>query len=150
MSEESKKILATIVYFTLAALAIASAGFFIFALVAKALPMWAEVIYYIWSGLVIGAIVFDIICTMTGEGKYVSGLIIYVLSVLCVAMSIILYITNATRTGLVADFMWLYLTASVISLMTTGYMIATWCVGQSQVQHSSNTQKIAERKNRQQ
>ena len=125
MSEESKKILATIVYFTLAALAIASAGFFIFALVAKALPMWAEVIYYIWSGLVIGAIVFDI-------------------------MSIILYIRNATRTGLVADFMWLYLTASVISLMTTGYMIATWCVGQSQVQHSSNTQKIAERKNRQQ
>ncbi len=149
MSEESKKILAIVVYFTLAVLAVASAGFFIFALVAKTLPMWAKVIYYIWSGLVIGAVVFDVICTMTGEGKYISGFIIYVLSVLCVIMSIILYLTNASRTGLNADFTWLYLASSLISYATTGYMIATWCVGQSEVEHVSSLNKIAERKNRQ-
>ena len=107
--------------------------------------MWAKVIYFIWSGLVIGVIIFDILCTSTREAKTVSGLIIYILSVLAVIMSIILYFSNAGVEGLATDFFNLFLSVSLISLMTTGYMIATWCVGESLVEHKTAEEKIEQR-----
>ncbi len=137
MSVKNKKILSIIVYYTLAVLALCSAGFFIYTTIITALPLWAKIIYYVWTGLVIGAVIFDIICTSSGEAKSVSGLIIYVLSILAVLMTMILYIVNATRTGLVGTFFNVYLTASIVSLMTTGYMIATWCVGESLIEHAT-------------
>ena len=90
MSVQNKRMLSTIVYYTLAILALASAGFFIYCLIIRDVVMWAKVIYFIWSGLVIGVVIFDILCTSTGEAKTVAGLIIYILSVLAVIMSVIL------------------------------------------------------------
>ena len=148
MSVLNKKILAIIVYYTLIVLAMASAGFFIFCLAVKDVAMWAKVIYYVWTGLVIGVLIFDIICTSTHEGKTVSGLIIYILSVLAVVMACILYFINSTRTGLAVSFFNLFLSVSLISLMTTGYMIASWCVGESIVEHASAEDEIQRRNNR--
>ena len=139
MSVQNKRMLSTIVYYTLAILAFASAGFFIYCLIIRDVVMWAKVIYFIWSGLVIGVVIFDILCTSTGEAKTVAGLIIYILSVLAVIMSVILYFANAGANGLATDFFNIFLSVSLISLMTTGYMIATWCVGESLVDN-----KIAE------
>ena len=145
MSVQNKRMLSTIVYYTLAILALASAGFFIYCLIIRDVVMWAKVIYFIWSGLVIGVVIFDILCTSTGEAKTVAGLIIYILSVLAVIMSVILYFVNAGANGLATDFFNLFLSVSLISLMTTGYMIATWCVGESLVEHKTAEEKIDER-----
>ena len=133
----NKKVLAIIVYYTLIVLAFASAGFFVFCLAVKDVALWAKVIYYIWTGLVVGVLIFDIICTSSHEGKTVSGLIIYVLSVLAVIMACILYVLNSGRTGLATSFFNLFVSVSLISLMTTGYMIASWCVGESIVEHAT-------------
>lgn len=146
MSVKSKKILSIIVYYTLAVLAMCSAGFFVFATMVNTLPLWIKIIYYVWTGLVIGAVIFDIICTSTGEAKQVSGLIIYVLSMLAVAMSMVLYLVNATRTGLVGGFFNIYLSTVLISLMTTGYMIATWCVGEKGVESATAENEIGKKK----
>ena len=145
MSVQNKRMLSTIVYYTLAILALASAGFFIYCLIIRDVVMWAKVIYFIWSGLVIGVVIFDILCTSTGEAKTVAGLIIYILSVLAVIMSVILYFANAGANGLATDFFNLFLSVSLISLMTTGYMIATWCVGESLVEHKTAENEIENR-----
>lgn len=142
MSIFNKKVLSTIVYYSLVVLAIASAGFFVFALIVKDIPLWAKIVYYVWVGLLIGAVVFDIVCTNTHEAKTISGFIIYVLSVLCVAMTIILYCMKATSTGLPVDLFNLYLSTAIISFMTTGYTIATWCVGEALVEHASAEESI--------
>ena len=146
MSVKNKKILSIIVYYTLAFLALCAAGFFIFSTIIGALPLWAKIVYYVWTGLTIGAIIFDVICTSTGEAKQVSGLIIYILSVLAVLMTMILYLVNATRTGLVATFFNTYLATVVISLMTTGYMIASWCVGESLIEHATAEDEMNKKK----
>ena len=146
MSVKNKKILSIIVYYTLAFLALCAAGFFIFSTIIGALPLWAKIVYYVWTGLTIGAIIFDVICTSTGEAKQVSGLIIYILSVLAVLMTMILYLANATRTGLVATFFTTYLSTAVISLMTTGYMIASWCVGESLIEHATAENELNKKK----
>ncbi len=145
MSVQNKRMLSTIVYYTLAILALASAGFFIYCLIIRDVVMWAKVIYFIWSGLVIGVVIFDILCTSTGEAKTVAGLIIYILSVLAVIMSVILYFANAGANGLATDFFNIFLSVSLISLMTTGYMIATWCVGESLVEHKTAETEIENR-----
>ena len=146
MSVRNKNILSIIVYYTLAALTLAMSAFFIYCLVVKDVVMWAKVIYFVWVGLVIGVTIFDIICTSSGEGKTIAGLIIYILSLLAFIMACILYFMNTGVAGLATEFFNLFISISLISLFTTGFMIATWCVGESRVEHGTAQDKIQERR----
>ena len=142
MGVENKRKLATIVYYTLAIITVAFAGFFGYALIVRDLAMWAKVVYFIWIAVVVGAVVFDIICTSNNEGKTLVGLVVYVLSILAVVMAGILYFINATRTGLVLNFFNLFISVSLLSLITTGFLIATWCVGEKIVEHRTASKEI--------
>ena len=146
MSVFNKKVLAIIVYYTLVVLAMIMAGFFIYCLAVKDVALWAKIIYFVWTGLVFGVLIFDIICTNTHDGKTISGLIVYVLAVLAVVMAGILYVINAGRNGLAVNFFNLFVSVSLISLMTAGYMIASWCVGESIVEHATAQNEIEKRK----
>ena len=146
MSVENKRKLSTIVYYTLAIMTVIFAGFFGYALIVRDVAMWAKVIYFIWIAVVIGAVIFDIICTGNNEGKTLVGLVVYVLSILAVVMAAILYFINATRTGIVLNFFNLFLSVSLLSLITTGFLIATWCVGESKVEHRTSTEKLSQGK----
>ena len=124
-----KKYSSAIIYYTLVILTLASTAFFIYVLSVRDVAMWAKVIYYIWSGFVVGVIIFDIICTNNREGKFISGMIVYILSVLAVLMACLLYLLNSGAAGIATEFFNLFVSVSIISLMTTGYMIATWFAG---------------------
>ena len=104
--------------------------------------MWAKIVYFIWTGLVIGVTIFDVVCTSTSEGKKISGYIIYILSVLAVVMAVILFFINAGQEGLATEFVNLFISVSLISLFTTGFMIASWCVGESLVEHATAEEEI--------
>ena len=136
MTLKNKKLLSMIVYYTLAILAVCGAGFFVYVLTRTEINMWARIVYYVWSGLLIGAVIFDIVCTITKEAKHLSAWIIYILSILASLMTMLVYLTNATRTGLVAGFFNTYLATSLISLITTGYLIATYFAGRNLIIHS--------------
>ena len=129
--EFSKRTSDMVIYYTLAILALASSAFFIYVLSVRDVVLWAKIVYYVWTGFVIGVIIFDIICTNTHEGKRISGMIVYILSVLAVIMAIILYFLNSGAAGLATDFFNLFVSVSIVSLMTTGYMIATWFAGRA-------------------
>ena len=148
MSIENKKLMSIVVYYTLAILALASAGFFIYALVVKDVVMWAEIVYFVWSGFVIATVIYDLYCTSTGENKRITAWLVYILSVLAVVMACILYFLNTTATGLLADFLPLFTSVSILSLMTSGYLIATWCVGESLVEHNVSEREINDRQKR--
>ena len=137
MSVNGKRILSNITYYTLAILTLIASAFFIYCLSVKDVAGWARVIYYIWTAVVIGVIIFDVICTNSGEGKFISGIIVYVLSVLAVAMACILYFTNSGMAGLATEFFNLFISVSLISLITTGFLIGTWAVGESKVEHTT-------------
>lgn len=142
MNFESRKSLSTIVYYTLAIMTIVFAGFFAYALIIRDLAMWAKVVYFIWIAAVIGAVVFDMICTNNRDGKTMVGWVVYILSILAVAMAGILYFMNVTKTGIVLDFFNLFLSVSLLSLITTGFLIATWCVGEKQDDLRTNSKVV--------
>lgn len=130
MSIRAKKLLLIITYYTLIGLAIIMAGGFVLALAFRAYPFWAKIIYYIWAGVVIATIIFDIVCTATNRMKFISGMIIYVLSLSAIAMSVIIYLVNTTRTGLGTDLGPVFNLVTALSYATTLFMIAEYIVGE--------------------
>ena len=137
MSVNGKRTLSSIVYYTLAVLTLLASAFFIYCLSIKDVVGWARIVYYIWTAVVIGVTIFDVICTNSGEGKFVSGVIVYVLSILAIAMACVLYFANSGMEGLATEFFNLFISVSLISLITTGFLIATWSVGENRVEHST-------------
>lgn len=143
MSVGNKKTLSTVVYYTLAAITLAFAAFFVYALIVRDdVAMWAKVVYFIWIALVIGTIVFDVVCSSNGEGKTISGLLVYVLSLLALIVAIILYFVNTGANGLATEFFNLFISISLLSILTTGFMIATWVVGEHLIQRSTENKEL--------
>ena len=143
MSVGNKKTMSTIVYYTLAGITLAFAAFFIYALMVRPdVAMWARIVYFIWTGLLAGTIVFDIVCTSNGEGKTITGLLVYVLSLLALIMAVILYFVNTGVGGLATEFFNLFISVSLLSLFTTGFMIATWVVGEHLVEKARENKQL--------
>lgn len=86
-----KKILQNILYYSLVAIVIALSIIYMIALSPNDVMMYAKVIYWIWVDVLVLAILFDIVCTIMCRGKFLSGIIFFVLSLLCIIMGIIVY-----------------------------------------------------------
>lgn len=146
MSVDNKRKLSIVVYYTLAILTIVASIFFGYALIVRNLALWAKIVYFIWIAGVVGVVIFDIICTSNKEGKTLTGVIIYVLSLLAIAMAVILYLMNTTRAGLAVEFFNMFISVSLLSLVATGFLIATWCVGESLVEHKTAIREMKAKK----
>ena len=108
--------------------------------------MWAKILYVIWSCAVILTLVFDVYCTLINRMKFVSGIIVYVLSIVSVIVTVILYFVNAGLTvGLTTAFMPIYTGTAAIIIGTSIYMIATYIVGESVVEHSTAIKSIKDK-----
>lgn len=148
MSVKSKKILSLITYYTLFGIAILMAAMTILFVLNRVVPMWAKVLYVLWACVVIGTLIFDVICTTTKRMKFLSGIIIYVLSIVSIIVTAILYLVSSSLTaGLTAVFMPVFTGIAAVVLSTTIYMIATFVVGESVVEHKSALKSMKEKQN---
>jgi len=148
MSIKGKKILSVITYYTLFGIAILMAALALLFVVNRGLPLWAKALYVLWCCAVIGVLIFDIICTSTRRMKFISGLIIYVLSIVSLVVTIILYLVRASLTeGLTAVFMPIFAGTAAVIIATTIYMIATFIVGEAVVEHKSALKSVKEKQN---
>ncbi|MBQ8522185.1 MAG: hypothetical protein IJ458_00800 [Clostridia bacterium] len=148
MSIRGKKILSLITYYTLFGIAIIMAAMTILFVLNRAVPMWAKVLYVLWSCVVIGTLIFDVVCTSTKRMKFISGVLVYVLSIVSIIVTAILYLVSAgLTTGLTTIFMPVYTGIAAIVLSTSIYMIATFIVGEAVVEHKSALKSIKEKQN---
>ena len=142
MSVENKRKLSTICYYTLAILTFAVACLFGYALIIRRVAMWARIVYFIWLALVLGTVVFDIVCTHNNRGKEITGMIVYILTILSIIVAAILYFTNAGIDGLVDNLFNMFISVSLLSVTVVGLLIATWIVGESLVEHRTAGKEI--------
>ena len=89
--------------------------------------------------------IFDIICTNSREAKTVSGLVVYILSIAAVIMSCILYFYNFGFTAPPTDLFLMFSSVTFVSFLVAGFLIATWGVGESVVEHATAEEEIKER-----
>ena len=148
MSIKGKKILSVITYYTLFGIAIIMAALALLFIINRALPLWSKILYSIWCCVVIGVLIFDVICTSTRRMKFISGLIVYVLSAVSLVVTIILYLVNTSLTaGLTTAFMPIFAGTAAVIMSTTIYMIATFIVGEAVAEHKSAIKSIKEKQN---
>ena len=148
MSIRGKKILSIITYYTLFGIAMIMSGMTILYVLSRAVPLWAKVLYVLWACAVIGTLIFDIVCTSRKSMKFISGIIVYVLSVVSIIVTAILYLVRAgLNTGLSTIFMPVFAGVATVVLSTTIYMIATFVVGEAVAEHKSALKSIKEKQN---
>lgn len=88
MQIDQKKVLLNITYYTLIGLSLLTSVLFILKVAFGNFPMYIKIIYFIWSGLLILYIAFDVFCTIRRVLKFVSGIILFVLALICVIMAV--------------------------------------------------------------
>ena len=137
MSVENKRKLSTVCYYTLAILTFAVACLFGYALIIRDVAVWARVVYFVWLAVVLGTVVFDVICTYNKHGKEMTGWIGYILSILSLIVAGILYFSTAGLNGLVDNLFNMFISVSLLSVTVSGFLIATWVVGECLVEHAT-------------
>lgn len=91
MENNQKRSLLNMAYYSLIGVSLIFSILFILRTSFSTLPIYIQIIYYIWSVALIINLIFDVYCTMKHRMKYISGLIFFVLSLLCVVMAIIVF-----------------------------------------------------------
>lgn len=91
MENNQKRSLLNMAYYTLIGVAIIFSVLFILRTSFSTLPFIIQIIYYIWSVALILNLLFDVYCTLKHRMKYISGLIFFILTVLCVVMAIVVF-----------------------------------------------------------
>lgn len=95
MDVSLKKGLYYIGYYALAIIVVLVSVAFMVAMTLNSVPIYQQVVYYVWSIILIFTVMFDVYATKIGNLKYISGLAFYGLTFLCIAMGIIVYAANS-------------------------------------------------------
>ena len=85
-----KKVLSVMTYLTLIAFMVTFVVFGYILLTTTTLPLWAEIAFYVLISALVLNILFDIVCTFSGSGKFASGFILYILTFTIVVVSMVL------------------------------------------------------------
>lgn len=130
MESSSKKRLLTMTYFGLVAIMIAVVIFFFVTLGSASMADWEKVLLYILIALLTILTIYDIICTIRHNNKYMVGLILFVLTLILVAVSLIIMAVNSANGRLLIDitekFFRIVMFANIINILA----IIIFCVGE--------------------
>ena len=78
--------------------------------------------------------------------KFISGLIVYILSAVSIVVTAILYLTRAGFTaGLTTTFMPIFAGVAAVILSTSIYMIFMFIVGESVVEHATAIKSVRQK-----
>ena len=72
MDANLKKVLLIVIYYSLIAVMVAFEVFFMITLANASMATWEKVAYFILAGLLVGVVVYDIICTCMQTQKYIA------------------------------------------------------------------------------
>lgn len=99
MTENQKRILLNITYYTLVGLSFLSCVLLILRIIFSNLPLYIQILYYVWSGLLFFYLIFDIVCTNKKRLKFVSGIVLFILSLICVILAVdVFFVQGVTFT----------------------------------------------------
>ncbi len=134
MEFTGKKVLLTIVYYTLIALNLAIAITFMVFLSVSGASLFSVIGYYILTSLFVLLMIYDIICTNVKRMKFVSGLILYVLCVLTVVMAFVVYALTVVNGIVPAGIANIFTALITLSLAIAVIDIVIFSVGQKLIE----------------
>lgn len=137
MEQTKKKILLGMVYYALVSVAILMGVIFMIYLATQDVALYAKISLWILTDVLIGLIIFDIICTNIRKLKYIAGIILYICSLVTIVMSIITYITISTNLILTAVQVFPYLALLMLSWVINIFVILQYFTGLKMIEIKS-------------
>ena len=143
MEQSKQKTLLSMVYYALVSITMLLGVIFMIYLATQSVPLYAKICFLILADALIGLVIFDIVCTNIKRFKFIAGIILYVLSLVTFALSIIVYITLSTNLILSAVQVFPYLALFVLSWTMTVFSIVLYTVGLHLIQRPKRAVKTS-------
>ena len=127
--EGSKRGLLTLMYYTtIIFMAVFSVIFAVF-LANHLTVTWARIAYYVWLALIVIAICYDIYCVITNNRRYYSGLLLYVITIVTLVASILLFFSFAENGIILATGLFGYISSVFLSYFINALAICIYFMG---------------------
>lgn len=141
MEANLKRTLLNITYYTLIGAMIVLVVFFMITLASASLAMWERVLYYILAGLLVLAVIYDIICTRMGNQKYIAGFILYIITIAVFVLSIVVMSINSANGRLLIDISEKFFRLILFSYIINAFAILIFCTGEKLITTVTNRAK---------
>ncbi|MGN0961219.1 MAG: hypothetical protein ACI4PF_03360 [Christensenellales bacterium] len=138
MDANLKKVLLNMTYYTLIGTMIAFEVFFMITLAGATMAMWEKVVYYILSGLLVAVVIYDIVCTCMNRQKYISGFILYVITIAVVVISLIVMAINSANGRLLIDISERFFRIILFSYLINALAVLIYCTGEKLIVVADN------------
>lgn len=130
MELSHKKIMQNLMYYTLIAITIALSVLYMIALSPNDVMTYAKVVYYIWTVAVVILLILDIVFTIMGSGKFFTGIALYILTLACIVMGIIVYLDLMVGGVLPETSMYMFTRLVIFSGVIDVLFVVTYITGE--------------------
>lgn len=141
MDFDKKKVLLNMVYYTTIAVMVAFVVFMFMSLSGASLASWERVTFYILISLLVAVVVYDIICTCLHREKFISGLMLYVVTVALIVFTLIVFAINSDNIRLFIDISERFFRLILMSYLINALAVIIYSVGQSLVKRETTFKK---------
>lgn len=141
MDANLKKVLYNVVYYSLIAVMVAFEVFFMISLANASMVLWEKVAYYVIAGLLVGVVVYDIVCTALHSQKYIAGFILYGLTLATIALSLIVMAVNSANGRLLIDISERFFRLILFSYLINVLAILVFTTGEKMIINTTNRMK---------
>lgn len=138
MDANLKKVLLNVVYYSLIAVMVAFEVFFMISLANANMAVWEKVCYYILAGLLLLMVVYDIICTCLHSQKYISGFILYGLTLATIILSLLVMALNSADGRLLIDISERFFRLILFSYLINILAILVFTTGEKLIVNTTN------------
>lgn len=128
-------------YYSLIAVMVAFEVFFMITLASANMAVWEKVCYFILAGLLVAVIVYDIICTCLHTQKYISGFILFGITLAVVAISLIVMALNSANGRLLIDISERFFRIILFSYLINAFAVLIFCTGEKLIVNETNRAK---------
>jgi len=141
MGASQKKLLLNVTYYTLIAVMIAFVIFYFITLGNASMAEWERVCFYVITALLVVAVVFDIYCTCTHTSKYISGFVLYGITLATIIISLIVMALNASSGRLLLDITERFFRVILFTYLINALAIIIYLAGQKVISIVENREK---------
>lgn len=137
MDFDKKKVLLNIVYYSTIGVMVAFVVFLFLSLAGATLAVWERAMFYILVGALVGIVAYDIVCTCIKSEKYISGLMLYVVTMLIIVFTLVVFALNSGSVRLFIDISERFFRLILMTYIINAQAVIIYCVGQSPVKHDT-------------
>ena len=141
MDFDKKKVLLNMVYYTAIAVMVAFVIFMFMSLSGASLAGWERTVFYILIGLLVAVVAYDVICTCMHREKFISGLMLYVVTIALIVFTLIVFAINSDNVRLFIDISERFFRLILMSYLINALAVIIYSVGQSLVKKETTFKK---------